>query len=42
MDIEFEKQKRKQGDLMIEGARETTEESFKITREFEYIDSGLD
>lgn len=37
-----EKHKREQIDLMIEGAKETAEESLKITKEFESIDEDFD
>jgi predicted CopG family antitoxin len=37
-----EKVKRKNIDLMIEGAKETAEESLKITKEFESIDEDFD
>lgn len=42
MIMQFEKQRRKQVDLMIEGAKETAEESLKITKEFESIDKDFD
>ena len=38
----LEEQKRKHVDLMIEGAKETAEESLKITREFEAIEEDFD
>ena len=38
----IEKQKREQEELMIEGAKETAEESLKITKEFETIDKDFD
>jgi len=34
--------KRKQEELMIEGAKETAEESLKITKEFEAIEEDFD
>ena len=37
-----EEQKRKQTQLMIEGAKETASESLKITKEFEAIDDDFD
>lgn len=37
-----EEHKRKQIDLMIEGAKETAEESLKITKEFEAIEEDFD
>ena len=39
---QIEEQKRKYIELMIEGAKETAEESLKITREFEAIDEDFD
>lgn len=38
----IEKQKRKQEELLIEGAKETAEESLKITKEFEAIEEDFD
>ena len=38
----LEEQKRKQIDLMIEGAKETAEESLRITKEFESIEKDFD
>ena len=38
----LEEQKRKHVDFMIEGAKETAEESLKITREFEAIEEDFD
>jgi len=38
----LEEQKRKQIDLLIEGAKETAEESLKITKEFENIEEDFD
>ena len=37
-----EEQKRKQEDLLIEGYKEMTKESLKITKEFENIDEDFD
>jgi predicted CopG family antitoxin len=42
MMYELDKNKRKQIDLMIEGAKETAEEGLKITKEFEAIDEDFD
>ena len=39
---QIEEQKRRHIDLMIEGAKETAEESLKITKEFEAIDEDFD
>ena len=39
---QIEEQKRKHVDSMIEGAKETAEESLKITKEFESIDEDFD
>ena len=39
---QIEEQKRNHIDLMIEGAKETAEESLKITKEFEAIDEDFD
>ncbi len=39
---QLEEQKRKHIDLMIEGAKETAEESLKITKEFEAIEEDFD
>ena len=39
---QIDEQKRKQTDLMIEGAKATAEESLKITKEFEAIDEDFD
>ena len=38
----LEEQKRKHIKLMIEGAKETAEESLKITKEFETIEEDFD
>ena len=38
----LEEQKRKEKELMIEGYQEMTEESLKITREFEAIEEDFD
>ncbi len=35
----FEKQKREQKELLIEGCKEMAEESLKITKEFEAIEN---
>ncbi|MBI2452010.1 hypothetical protein HYV50_02945 [Candidatus Pacearchaeota archaeon] len=39
---QVEEQKRRHIDLMIEGAKETAEESLKITKEFQAIDEDFD
>ncbi len=39
---QIEEQKRRNIDLMIEGAKETAEESLRITKEFEIIDEDFD
>jgi len=39
---QIDEQKRKNVDLMIEGAKETAEESLKITKEFEAIEGDFD
>lgn len=39
---QLEEQKRKNIELMIEGAKETAEESLKITKEFEAIEEDFD
>ena len=39
---QIDEQKRKHIELMIEGAKETAEESLKITKEFEAIDEDFD
>ncbi len=39
---QIDEQKRKHVELMIEGAKETAEESLKITKEFEAIESDFD
>jgi predicted CopG family antitoxin len=39
---EVDEQKRKHVELMIEGAKETAEESLKITKEFELIEDDFD
>ena len=39
---QIEEQKRRHIDLMIEGAKETAEESLKITKEFEAIEEDFD
>jgi len=39
---ELEEQRRKKIDLMIEGAKETAEESLRITQEWEATDANLD
>lgn len=38
----FEKQKRQQKELLIEGYKEMAEESLKITKEFEAIEEDFD
>jgi len=39
---QVDEQKRKHVELMIEGAKETAEESLKITKEFEAIEEDFD
>ncbi|MEK6875233.1 MAG: hypothetical protein AABX30_00960 [Nanoarchaeota archaeon] len=39
---QIDEQKRKHIELMIEGAKETAEESLKITKEFEAIEEDFD
>ena len=39
---QIDEQKRKHIELMIEGAKETAEESLKITKEFETIEEDFD
>ncbi len=39
---QIDEQRRKNIDLMIEGAKETAEESLKITKEFEAIEEDFD
>lgn len=39
---QIDEQKRKNIELMIEGAKETAEESMKITKEFEAIEEDFD
>ena len=39
---QIDEQKRKHVELMIEGAKETAEESLKITKEFEAIEEDFD
>ena len=39
---QIDKEKRKHIELMIEGAKETAEESLKITKEFEAIEEDFD
>ena len=39
---QIEEQKRRHVDLMIEGAKETAEESLRITKKFEAIDEDFD
>ena len=39
---QIDEQKRKNIELMIEGAKETAEESLKIAKEFEAIDEDFD
>ncbi|MBI2499850.1 hypothetical protein HYV88_06410 [Candidatus Woesearchaeota archaeon] len=39
---QIDEQKRKNIELMIEGAKETAEESLKITKEFEAIEEDFD
>lgn len=39
---QIDEQKRKHTELMIEGAKETAEESLKITKEFEVIEEDFD
>ena len=39
---QIDEQRRKQTELMIEGAKETAEESLKITKEFGAIDEDFD
>jgi len=39
---QIDEQKRKHVELMIEGAKETAEESLKITKEFETIEEDFD
>lgn len=39
---QIDEQKRKHFELMVEGAKETAEESLKITKEFEAIEEDFD
>ena len=39
---DLEKQKREQGELLIEGYKEMAEESLKIAKEFEAIEEDFD